>query len=117
MAFSSLGQIEALRELEEAAVAAAVFYAAAPIPWEGLLADRATPSDSSSAAGTVRLWQQNRISATAHEEQNPMCRVMLLVDRNKFRVRVIDRETGRMTSTIHATEEEARAKMRKIKRE
>lgn len=46
-----------------------------------------------------------------------MCRVMLLVDRNKFRVRVIDRETGRMTSTIHTTEEEARAKMRKIKRE
>lgn len=110
-----LGQLEALRDVARGAAQAAGLL---PYPaTRALLADDERPSHSSGAVGACRPWQPNREPTTAHEEENPMCRVMLLKDRNKFRVRVIDRETGRMTSTIHATEEEARAKIRKVKRE
>jgi len=121
VAFSCESQARGLRQIEVAALAAcdywqAYFGGAGPGVWEAPLADRTAPRDSSAAVGSA--GHDTRIGTDdGASEENPMCRVNLLKDRSKFRVRVIDRETGRMTSKVYETEDEARAAVRKIKRE
>lgn len=87
-----------------------------PSASEVRLADRASARDSSAAVGSA--GHETRIGTDDGAlEENPMCRVRIFRDRTKYRVRVIDRESGRMTSSIYETEEEALAAVRKIKRE
>lgn len=64
-----------------------------------------TPALDTGIAGDDGTWR------------NPMCRVDgPFKDRNRWRVRVVDRETGKTKAYTYATEEEARAAIPKLNR-
>lgn len=69
---------------------------------------------------TCAQLSDSRIDADdgALEKENPMCRIDgPFKDRNRWRVRVVDRDTGKATSRVFETEIDAKAAIPKLRRE
>jgi len=72
-----------------------------------------------SAAAVGTAGHDNRIGTDggAPEEENPMCRIKLYRDRDRWRVRIIDTDTKKSINHVFATEKEEKAAIPKLRRE